>query len=73
MFAKLNELARVRVLVMGAPEEESEACVAEDREDGFTRGVVGMWNVKRAAVVRDASSARGANEERILVGGLEGW
>jgi hypothetical protein len=67
MLAKLKELARVRVLEMGAPEEESEAWVVEERTEGFTSGVVGIWRVKRAAETVVASQARVANEDRILV------
>lgn len=52
---------------MGAPEEDKEAWVVEDRVEGFRRVVVGMWRVKRAAEMAVASQARVANEVRILV------
>jgi hypothetical protein len=66
-LAKLKELARVRMLVIGGPEEDKEAWVVEGSVEGFRRAVVGMWRVKRAAEMADASQARVANEVRILV------
>jgi hypothetical protein len=72
-LAKLKELARVRMLVIGGPEEDKEAWVVEGSVEGFRRAVVGMWRVKRAAEMADASQARVANEVRILVKSWWGW
>lgn len=48
----------MRCASRGSPEDCRVACVVGGSVDGFTRGVVGMWRIKRAAWAVDAARAR---------------
>ena len=63
MLVKEKTFERDRSAVWGEPELWRVACVVGGRVEGFATGVLGMWRVKRAAEVREASRARG---ERIV-------
>ena len=58
---------------MGAPEEWRVACVEDSRTDGFTRLVVGICRVKRAAELVVANQVRAASEVRMAMEFVGGW
>ena len=42
--------------------------MVDGKDDGLTRGVLGMWRTKRAADVKEARQARAGTEGRMVEG-----
>ena len=60
---------------MGGPDDCRVACVVDVRVEGFTRGVLGIWRSRRAALVSVAKDDRAAKAVFMALGIAEaaGW